>query len=180
MNNNEYLAHHGIKNQKWGVKHGPPYPVERGSGGKPKTTNIIKSRLKGAIQKRKENYAEKKVENAEERHKRLREDVVKDPKKITKYKKEFSRQELEDMIKEIQFNRKLEDIRFEEIKRGRERFESFKKSVGNIKDFATTTKDMYNLAADINNMLVDAGKSKGNKWTRIGGDQNQKKQEKQN
>lgn len=172
MNNNEYLAHHGIKNQRWGVKHGPPYPVVRGTGGKPKVTNIVKSRLKGAIEKRKEARAEKKVENADQRHSRLREEVVRSPKKITKYKKEFSRQELEDMIKEIQFNRKLEDIRFEEIKRGRERFESFKKSVGNIKDFATYSKDMYNLAADINNLLVDSGKSNGAKWKKLGGDNN--------
>ena len=24
----EHLAHHGIKGQKWGVRHGPPYPIE--------------------------------------------------------------------------------------------------------------------------------------------------------
>ena len=23
-----YLAHHGIKGQQWGVKHGPPYPLD--------------------------------------------------------------------------------------------------------------------------------------------------------
>lgn len=23
-----YLAHHGVKGQKWGVRHGPPYPIE--------------------------------------------------------------------------------------------------------------------------------------------------------
>lgn len=25
-----YLAHHGIKGQKWGVRHGPPYPIKSG------------------------------------------------------------------------------------------------------------------------------------------------------
>lgn len=29
-----YLMHHGIKGQKWGVKHGPPYPLEQHSAGK--------------------------------------------------------------------------------------------------------------------------------------------------
>lgn len=24
-----YLCHHGIKGQKWGVKHGPPYPIQK-------------------------------------------------------------------------------------------------------------------------------------------------------
>lgn len=27
----EYLAHHGIKGQKWGVKNGPPYPLKENS-----------------------------------------------------------------------------------------------------------------------------------------------------
>lgn len=25
---NLYLKHHGVKGQKWGVRHGPPYPIE--------------------------------------------------------------------------------------------------------------------------------------------------------
>ena len=33
----KWLAHHGIKNQKWGVKHGPPYPLNR------KVSNRIKN-----------------------------------------------------------------------------------------------------------------------------------------
>lgn len=26
---NRWLAHHGVKDQKWGVKNGPPYPLDR-------------------------------------------------------------------------------------------------------------------------------------------------------
>lgn len=26
----KYLAHHGVKGQKWGVRHGPPYPLKDG------------------------------------------------------------------------------------------------------------------------------------------------------
>lgn len=26
--NPDFIAHHGIKNQKWGVRHGPPYPLD--------------------------------------------------------------------------------------------------------------------------------------------------------
>ena len=26
---NDVLVHHGVKGQKWGVKNGPPYPIER-------------------------------------------------------------------------------------------------------------------------------------------------------
>lgn len=35
------LAHHGIKGQKWGVRNGPPYPLEKSSGG-----DIIKEEQK--------------------------------------------------------------------------------------------------------------------------------------
>ena len=24
----DYLMHHGIKKQQWGVRHGPPYPLD--------------------------------------------------------------------------------------------------------------------------------------------------------
>lgn len=36
---NDYICHHGIKGQKWGVKNGPPYPLGKGSiiKRKPKT-----------------------------------------------------------------------------------------------------------------------------------------------
>lgn len=26
--NNNYLCHHGIKGQRWGVRNGPPYPIQ--------------------------------------------------------------------------------------------------------------------------------------------------------
>lgn len=26
------LSHHGVKGQQWGVKHGPPYPIQKGNG----------------------------------------------------------------------------------------------------------------------------------------------------
>ena len=45
-----YLAHHGIKNQKWGVRHGPPYPL--GSG----TSARIKKGIKVAAKKGSEVY----------------------------------------------------------------------------------------------------------------------------
>ena len=27
MKTDQYLEHHGVKGQKWGVKNGPPYPI---------------------------------------------------------------------------------------------------------------------------------------------------------
>lgn len=44
-----YLAHHGIKGQKWGVRNGPPYPLNGGTysrGHTPKDRTFSKSRYK--------------------------------------------------------------------------------------------------------------------------------------
>ena len=29
---NNYLSHHGVKGQQWGVRHGPPYPIDKSKG----------------------------------------------------------------------------------------------------------------------------------------------------
>lgn len=35
-----YLYHHGVKGQKWGVRNGPPYPINRGKPVIPKVFRI--------------------------------------------------------------------------------------------------------------------------------------------
>ena len=42
--NRLYLAHHGVKGQKWGVRHGPPYPLDSAKRPKP--------RVQGSVQKK--------------------------------------------------------------------------------------------------------------------------------
>ena len=164
----EYLAHHGIKGQKWGIEHGPPYPVRRGSGGKPKVTTVVKSKLKAAVAKGKEVAAEKKVETAAARHAKLRDEVVSDPRKIVKYKDMFSRDELDEMIKNIEFNRRLEDVRDAEIKRGLERYKRTQELISTTANLATSAKSVYNIAAEVNNAFVDSKKIKGKRWAKIG------------
>lgn len=49
---NNYLAHHGIKGQKWGVKNGPPYPLDEQSEGRnaefeKKVNKILKKFVNG-------------------------------------------------------------------------------------------------------------------------------------
>ncbi len=200
-NNNEYLAHHGIKGQRWGVEHGPPYPVRRGSGGKPKTTNIVKSKLKEDLEKRseakkakqtdresriariKDQYAERKAEAEVRSHERLKERVVKNPALLYKNRKKFDRAEIDQLVKEIEFDRKLKDIRQAEIKRGLEQYKRVQEGFNTTAQLLVNGKQIYNVAAGTYNMLVDSGKVKGNKWTLIqdqpakkkGGDNDSKK-----
>lgn len=67
---NDILSHHGIKNQQWGVRNGPPYPLD--SDGK----KSFRERLK----KRKAEKRKKKIMN--------------DPNKITKHADMFTEEEL--------------------------------------------------------------------------------------
>lgn len=49
----DHLAHHGVTGMKWGVMHGPPYPLKRTSAGKIDG----KSQLKRKMQAAKADYA---------------------------------------------------------------------------------------------------------------------------
>lgn len=182
----EYLAHHGIKGQRWGVEHGPPYPVVRGTGGKPKMTSVVKSRLKQALANRAEAKkqrqaeheeraaaakaarAQKKAEAEVDAHEKLRREVVNNPKKLYKYKDVFSRGEMEEMIKQINYNRTIEDVRLTEIKRGQEKFNMLQNGLATTAKVLNNVKTIYNLTAEINNMLVDSEKINGKRWTKIG------------
>lgn len=44
--NIDYISHHGILNQKWGVRHGPPYPLKGGSYSKAEKQAILEKRKK--------------------------------------------------------------------------------------------------------------------------------------
>lgn len=69
---NYYLEHHGIKNQKWGKRNGPPYPLSDA-----KHDRIVK--------------------RAEKR----RQKIVKDPKKLYKHQSEFTTEELAAALEKI-------------------------------------------------------------------------------
>ena len=185
--NDEYIAHHGIKNQRWGVKHGPPYPVRRGAGGKPKTTSIVKSRLKAALDNRAETLAKKKqdsqkryeaakekrankaAEKAVDEHEKLKKQIVARPKDIYKYRDQFSKSELEQLIKDIEFDRKIKDVKIAEVKRGLDSLNRVRDATQSTSQLLTSAKDIYNLVADVNNAFIDSGKSNGKKWTKVGG-----------
>lgn len=178
MDNNEYLSHHGIKGQKWGVEHGPPYPVRRGAGGAPKKTSIVKSRLSEAMAKRKEAKAVKREETAAEKHEKLRKEVINNPKKIYKNRDQFSQKELEEMIKRIEFDRKIKDVKIEEVKRGIDSYKRFQSVMNTTASLASNVQSIYNFAANVNNAFIDSGKSTGKKWTVLGQNSgDQKKQE---
>lgn len=57
-----WLEHHGVKNQEWGKKNGPPYPLDRGKDGR--VTQTQKKKKQGLIARMKANK-KKKARNAQ-------------------------------------------------------------------------------------------------------------------
>lgn len=90
-----YLAHHGVKRQEWGVKHGPPYPLRRAIS----TGKSLKKKAVSAVAVHKEKKAQKKAEAkaaAERKKEAERQKVLAsgDASDILKRRGEFSNEEL--------------------------------------------------------------------------------------
>lgn len=141
----DYLAHHQIKGAKWGVMHGPPYPLSRGKGGKLPAVKKVTSEAK---KRREEKKAQKTESRAEEKKEQLRKYIVEHPKTLYKHKDMFSKAELEDILKEIDFDQKLRDVNRNQ----------FKKTIDTVKDVATLTISMKNIASGAVD-LYKAGKN---------------------
>lgn len=87
----DYLMHHGIKNQHWGVRNGPPYPLNKEGREK------FKKKVKEIREKNKENRRVKR-----------RKKILKDPAKMVKYQDEFTIEELAEAIKKFDM---VEEVR---------------------------------------------------------------------
>ena len=71
-----YLAHHGVQNQHWGVRHGPPYPLDSNASKQAKRKSASKSsydKLYG--DKKGSTRHDKKFESAKKKIKK----VISDP-----------------------------------------------------------------------------------------------------
>ena len=78
----EFLAHHGIEGQHWGVKNGPPYPLnEEGKA------------------KFKKKFKEFKEKSKEKKRIKRRKKILRNPEKLAKYNEEFTLEEIADAIK---------------------------------------------------------------------------------
>lgn len=164
---NEYLAHHGIKGQKWGVRRFQNPDGTRTALGKSRSMSI-KDRIKARSEQKAEARAVKKAASAEEQHEKLRQQVIRHPKDLYKNKDKFSKSEIESIIKDIEFDRKVKDVRTEELKRGLDAYNRLKDATVTTYQFLNNAKDAYNVIADIHNSRIDAGKASGKRMTRIG------------
>ena len=135
---NDILSHHGIKNQQWGVRNGPPYPLD--SDGKKSFREQLKKR------------------KAEKRKKK----IMNDPNKITKHADMFTEEELRIALDKLRLiNEYKKEV-------GLTKLSSKKKKMANtpgslLKNLDKYSPEEYKAAIDrlnkrekIKNMLVDS------------------------
>ena len=183
----DYLAHYQVKGAKHGVRRYQNldgsltaegrihYGIGPARGSKEAQKNKEK---KERVSKRQERKAAKK-EKAEAKSREDMMNYLRDhPKKAYKYRKSLNDDDLRKLATQIEFDRKLKDIRDTEIQRGWDKVARMAKNANTIYSLANTAKNSYNLYADVKNMLVDSGKSSGAKVVKIGEKQKEDKDKK--
>lgn len=172
----DYLAHHGIKNQKWGQRRFQNYDGSLTSEGRKRygvgESNLSKREKKQAekvkakaAKARTKANSKKKADaqkTAEQKQKRM--DYLRDhPEKIYKYRKELTQDDVTDIMQKVKFDRSLQDIRKDEIDRGMRKIDRIKKNFDAANGWYSTGKNTYNNIAEINNALIDMGIMKNGK-----------------
>ena len=161
----DFLAHYQVKGAKHGIRRyqnydgtltaegrihygvGPPREKKSEDSGVKKAAEGVKKKIGDAVKARKD----KKRAN-------LKEYLRDHPKKLPKYKRVITEDEAYEIIHKINFDRKLQDIKYSEQDRKAERFNKLVGRVGDFKNLLAHGTSIYNNTANIYNGLLYAGK----------------------
>jgi hypothetical protein len=172
-----YLAHHGIKGQKWGIRNyqNPDGTLtnkgrKRYGVGKPRSkVNELKKSVSATVKSIKKRKEEKKAAEEQASKDKLMQYLRKHPKKLAKHAKELSKDDINELVTQISFDRKLNEIKDAEVQAGWKKVQNLSTNAKTISDFITNGKNLYNNTADVYNTLIDAGVIKGkNKMIKVG------------
>lgn len=183
MTQEDYLAHHGILGQKWGVRRYQNADgsltaegrkrrglgEKRSSSAKSEIKKTIKTLRKAHVKRQAERAAEKeaarrsakrkatiaKAEKEVRDHEKLKQHIRRKPKDFYKYRDMLTREEANALIDQIQWDRKIEDIRFDEFKRFNARVKEVGSAIQNASNIMNQGINLYNNTALIYNALAD-------------------------
>ena len=151
--NENYLAHHGIDGQKWGQRNGPPYPLLRNAAGQLKAK--AQAKRKAQTEAKAKKAAEEKVKQHEAMKKYLREN----PEKLYKHKNDLTKEEVDEIMKQIEWDRRVKDISAAEHQRNMEKMTKGLNTVANVTSDAWR---IYNNFVNVRKALEERKKKKNN------------------
>ena len=156
-----YLKHEGVPNMHWGVRNGPPYPLDRTATGqisKKQEKAAAKIARKEATEEAKSaRKADRKAVRTLRKGKNINPDKLSDEEKeslkkqvvnaddikiMSTYRSLFTTQEITDMTNRFQAEQKLKDLEPSKIKKG---MDLIKKGT----DYANTLLNAYNTAQKV-------------------------------
>lgn len=120
------LMHHGIDGQKWGVKNGPPYPLDGGH----KTSGKKKYRTDKGYRRKNQNGS-KNYSYKQDTGKNLSKKPV----------SEMTNQELKQHINRMRLEQQYKELKQSDVRRGREYVMSY------VRDYATLAGAVATTAA---------------------------------
>ena len=178
-----YLEHHGILNQKWGVRNGPPYPLSRSSKKtKPKKEKVLRSGDRsghsGPIKRYRITKKAKKAEQARQRQiqeardgrraqidrEREKERVLREgtATEVLGYKNEYTTKQLKDAAERIQWERKLSEYSEKEKKNAFKTVDQYMKTAKSVNEWVSTGLTTKKNVEEIMKILDSASKKSKN------------------
>lgn len=149
------LLHHGIKGQSWGVRNGPPYPLDRP---KPIHSREQYKRLKENEKNKKhrdnqalQNYWDKKIDakaNYQKKNVELNLKKTEHPKKIkerSKYEKDIRKQENENQILYHNLKKELKRAYKQDLITNKEKYRLENEIVNRLHDKHLSDKDILRI-----------------------------------
>lgn len=137
-----YISHHGIQGQEWGVKNGPPYPIEDGKHSKKE------KKFKNKGENKKE---EKKKTKEQEAYEEAKSKAIKSGNldEIEKYAEDMTVEELNSALKKYRLMNELKNER--PSKDAYKTIDDTVKKVRTVNGWADTGIKLYNTIAGVNN-----------------------------
>lgn len=114
----DYLEHYGVLGMKWGVRRSPEELGHPKASSKKKTSNAEKAKKKAAKKKARKEKIEQLKKTVQEKRRR---DILNDPSKLYKHRREFSQDEIDKALKQFEWERKLQDLSTARIETGRKK-----------------------------------------------------------
>ena len=168
---NEYLAHHGIKGQKWGVRRTPEQ-----LGHKTISGEKLKKKAKAAVGSVKVSgikagkaagkfIKDQYDKNKEKKKEALIEELSEHPGRMYKHRKELSKDDVDTILARSEMKRKLKDIKDSEHKRTMGAIKRISDDTGTVASAMRNTRDAYQNTALLYNGILDVveGLSKSSK-----------------